>query len=164
MRSVLSLGAACVALSLALPAIAQTPAPAAPVPFASAEDIQALIAKAKAQAKPGVPTISQPILKLAPYQENLEYRTEKGPAAVHENEAEVFVGVEGSGTIVIGGQLTNSKRTNEHNLSGDGITGGASFHLTKGAMLIVPQGQPHQVVSVDGGGALVVMTLHVPRT
>ncbi len=163
MRSVLSLGAACVALSLALPAIAQTPAPAAPVPFASAEDIQALIAKAKAQAKPGVPTISQPILKLAPYQENLEYRTEKGPAAVHENEAEVFVGVEGSGTIVVGGQLTNSKRTNEHNLSGDGITGGQSFHLTKGTMLVVPQGQPHQVTQVDGG-ALVVMTLHVPRT
>ena len=163
MRSVLFLGAAC-ALCVAPPAGAQTAPPAPQVTYASAADIQALVAKAQSTIKPGDPTLSQHILQLAPYAANLEYRVAKGPAAVHETEAEFFVGLQGSGTIVIGGQLTNPKRTNEHNLSGDGIIGGTAYHLERGAMLVVPQGQPHQVTQVDGGGALVVMTLHVPRS
>src|SRR4029077_10710804 len=81
--------AICFALTLitvaaAQPLAAQTPAPATKT-FASAADIQALAAKAKAEHKPGQPTVPENILALAPYNVNLEYRTAVGPSAVHKH-------------------------------------------------------------------------------
>ena len=160
MHSIIKLGLAAAALALAVPAAAQT-APDMKIFTASAE-VQALIAKAKATIKPGEPTLSQPLLSLAPYKANLEYRVAKGPAAVHETEAELFYVIEGSGTVVTGGHLTGEKRTNEHNLSGDGIADGQTRKVAKGDLFIVPQNTPHQVTQADG--ALVVMTFHVPRS
>ena len=130
--------------------------------FASSAEVQALIANAKATIKPGQPTLSQHILTLAPYNVNLEYRVSGAPAAVHEKEAEVFYVVEGAATMVTGGKLTGEKRTNPANLSGDGITGGLTRRIAKGDFVIVPEGSPHQITAVEGG-ALSVMTFHVPR-
>src|SRR5712664_4091101 len=47
----------------------------------------------------------QPIVRLAPYNANLEYRVAgvNAPASMHEREAEMFYVVEGSGTLVTGG-------------------------------------------------------------
>ncbi len=91
---------------------------------------------------------------------SLEYRTGKANGAVHENEAEFFYVLEGSGTWMLGGHLKDPKRTNEHNLSGE-IEGGEARKVAKGDVLFVPQNTPHQVVQVDG--ALVLISMHVPR-
>jgi mannose-6-phosphate isomerase-like protein (cupin superfamily) len=165
MRSILKLGAALGALAmLAGPAAAQTPA-APPAPevrtFASAADVAALVAKEKATIKPGAGAMAQPIMLLPPYRTNIEYRNGKANAAVHEDAAEIFYVIDGSGTFVLGGQLTNPHRTNEHNLSGDGITGGEVRKVAKGDLLFVPQNTPHQVISTDGD--LILMSMHVPR-
>ncbi len=130
--------------------------------FASADDIVALVAKAKADRKEGAPLTSEPILRLAPYRANLEYRTATAPAAVHETEAEMMYVLEGSGTVVTGGKLVNEKRNNEANLSGSAIEGGSSQTVNKGDVLIVPQNTPHQVI--PSGPPIILMTLHVPRT
>ena len=162
MRSTLTLGLAALTLALAAPAFAQTAPAAAPdKTFTTSAEVAALMAKAKSQVKPDVPTISQQLLSLAPYKANLEYRTGKGPAAVHETEAELFYVIDGAGVAVTGGKLTGEKRTNPHNLTGDGIEGGESHRVAKGDMFIVPQGSPHQIVSVEDH--LAVMTFHVPR-
>src|SRR5215469_53056 len=94
--------------------------------YASAADVQAMIAKAKSERKENQPIVTQRILQLAPYNANLEYRASVGPAAVHEKEAEMFYVIDGSATLMTGGKLTNEKRTNPENLSGDGIEGGKS--------------------------------------
>lgn len=140
---------------------AQQSAPALPMKdFASSADVAALIAQAKSEHKQE-PLLSKPILMLAPINANLEYRTAVAPAALHETEAEIFYVIEGSGTMVTGGQLIGEKRLNAENLNGSGIKNGRSRRVAKGDFTIVPQGVPHWFSRIDG--TLVLMSLHVPR-
>jgi mannose-6-phosphate isomerase-like protein (cupin superfamily) len=166
MPKTLPIAAAALAL-LAAPALAQPPrqvpegAAVAPAKtFTSSEEVQRLIAHAREIHK-DQPTIIQPLLSLAPYRANLEYRTATGPAAVHEKEAELFYVIEGSGTLTTGGKLRDEKRQNAANLSGAGIDGGQSRPVAKGDFLIVPENTPHQYLDIKG--ELILMSIHVPR-
>jgi mannose-6-phosphate isomerase-like protein (cupin superfamily) len=141
--------------------VAQQPAPVAMKTFASQADVAALIAKAKSERKEGQPLLSQPILRLAPYNANLEYRASVGAASLHEKEAEMFYVIQGSATLVTGGKLVNESRTNAENLTGTAIEGGESRPLTQGAFVIVPEGTPHWFSPINE--TLILMSLHVPR-
>ena len=146
------------------PAIqAQGPAPAAVKLFASSADVRAMIAKAKAERKADQPNFSQPIVALAPYSANLEYRVGglNAPASTHNKEAELFFVVEGAGTVVTGGHLQNERATNADNAGGTGIEGGDSRRIAAGDFVLVPQGTPHWFTQIDG--ALVLMSLHLPH-
>jgi mannose-6-phosphate isomerase-like protein (cupin superfamily) len=136
--------------------------PAAMKTFASSAEVQEMIANAKKIHKEGQALVAQPILQLAPYRVSLEYRPIAGTAATHEKEAEVFYVVDGGGTLVTGGKIVNEKRTNAENLSGTGIEGGVSQAVAKGDFFIVPENTPHQFIDIKGG-ALILMSLHVPR-
>jgi mannose-6-phosphate isomerase-like protein (cupin superfamily) len=129
--------------------------------FASSADVAALIAKAKRERKPDQANYAQPILQLAPYNVSLEYRAAVANAAVHEREAELFYVIDGSATIVTGGKLTEEKRTNAENLSGNGIAGGNSQHVAKGDFIMVPENTPHWFSAIDG--TVVLMSLHLPH-
>lgn len=137
------------------------PSAAAMKTFASSSDVQALIAKAKADRKEGQPMISEPILLLPPYRASLEYRVAVAPAAIHEREAEVFYVIDGTATMVTGGKLINERRTNAENLSGSSIEGGTSRNIAKGDFIVVPENTAHGFSAIDG--TLILMTLHVPR-
>jgi mannose-6-phosphate isomerase-like protein (cupin superfamily) len=128
--------------------------------LASSADVQAVVAKLKA-AHTNQPLQSAPLLKLAPYNVNIEYRTAGANAAVHETEAEFFYVIDGAGTFVTGGQLADAQRTNPQNLTAKSITGGMTQHVSKGDFMLVPEGVPHQVSAVDS--PLTLMTLHLPR-
>jgi mannose-6-phosphate isomerase-like protein (cupin superfamily) len=144
--------------------LAQQPA-AQPAPaiktFSSSADVAALIAKAKSERKEGQALVLERILQLAPYNANLEYRASVGPAAIHEHEAEVFYVIDGSATMVTGGKLANESRTNPENLTGTGIEGGTPRDVAKGDFIIVPENTAHWFSAING--AIVLMTLHVPR-
>jgi mannose-6-phosphate isomerase-like protein (cupin superfamily) len=159
MRSYLS--AFSITMALAAPAMAQKAAPPAKT-FTSSSEIPALIAKAKADRKGDAPTTVEPILSLAPYRANLEYRPATGPAALHDTEDELMVVIEGGGTIRLGGEMVSPTRTNPTNESAPSIQGGKDQRLAKGDFLIVPHGVPHQVIQVESP-ALVLMTMHVPQ-
>jgi len=144
----------------------QPPAPgAAPAAklFASSADVTAMMVKAKSERKPDQPNFIQPIVQLAPYNANLEYRVAgvKAPASVHEREAEMFYVVEGSGTLVTGGTLREEKRTNAENLTGSGIEGGTPRHIAKGDWVMVPEKTPHWFSQIDG--TIVLMSIHLPH-
>ena len=146
-------------------AIAQSPAAQTPPLklFSSAADVTALIANAKKERKPDQANFSQPILQLAPYNANLEYRVAgiNANASVHEREAEMFFVVEGAGTLVTGGKLHDEKRTNAENLSGSSIDGGTRRRVSKGDYVMVPENTPHWFGEIDG--ALVLMSIHLPH-
>jgi mannose-6-phosphate isomerase-like protein (cupin superfamily) len=129
--------------------------------FASAADVQALLAKAKSERKEGQVMAAEHILSLAPYTANLEYRPVEGAVAVHEKEAELVYVMDGGGTLTTGGTVVGEKRTNAANLSGTAIDGGTIQTINKGDFAIIPEGTPHQFK--PAGGALVLMTLHVAR-
>jgi len=143
-------------------AFAQAPATPPTKTFTSSSEVQALIQKAKADRKGDAPLVAEPILSLAPYRAQLEYRPGTSPAAVHEKDTELMYVLEGTGTIVTGGKLVEEKRTNANNLSGTSIEGGKPQALAKGDFVIVPENTPHQITP-GGGAPIVLMTMHAPR-
>jgi len=158
MRSfAISIALAIVTVAAAAVAVARQPAAQTGPPemktYTSSADVQALIAQKKAG----------PLLAAAPYSVNMEYRATVGPAAVHEREAEIFYIIEGTGTLVTGGKLVNETRTNPTNLSGTAVAGGSSRTVSKGDFILVPEGTPHWFSAIGGNGALVDMSIHVPR-
>lgn len=158
----LALALAAALLTAQQPAGKGKAAPQPPKEFASAADVQAMIAKAKNDRKDGQAIVNQNILRLAPYQANLEYRASVGPASVHETEAEMFYVVDGTATMVTGGKLVGETRTNAENLSGTGIEGGNSRAVAKGDFIMVPEKTAHWFSKIDG--VLVLMSIHLPHT
>jgi mannose-6-phosphate isomerase-like protein (cupin superfamily) len=154
-------------VGVAAMAMAQQPnqqrAPQPDKTLASAADVEAMIAKAKSERKPDQALFLQPLVRLAPYAVNLEYRVEgmDTPAAVHEKEAELIFVVDGAGTLTMGGKLVGEKRTNAMNLSGTAVEGGAPQRISKGDYIFVPENTPHSFTKTEG--RLVLMTIHLPR-
>jgi mannose-6-phosphate isomerase-like protein (cupin superfamily) len=136
--------------SLAALLPAQQPAATDLKTFSSSADVQALIAKAKAEHKEGQAIVMEKILSFAPYAATLEYRATGGNAAVHAKDAEMMYVIEGSGTLVTGGKMNGAK-----------IDEGEAHKVSKGDFLVVPQGTPHQFTETDGN--LVLMTIKMPR-
>src|SRR5947207_8447151 len=138
-------------------------APAAPKLFAGSSDVTAMIAKAKSERKPDQPNFVQPIVQLAPYNANLEYRAAgvAAPASVHEREAEMFFVIEGAGTLVTGGTLRDEKRSNAENLTGSAIEGGTPRRLAKGDWVMVPEKTAHWVSQIED--TLALMSIHLPH-
>jgi mannose-6-phosphate isomerase-like protein (cupin superfamily) len=130
--------------------------------YASSADVQALIARAKAERKPDQANFVQPIVRSAPFGMNLEYRVAglNANASIHEQEAELFVVVDGAGTLVTGGALRDERRTNATNRSGSAIEGGSNRRVSKGDVVIVPEGVAHWFTNIDG--TLVLMSMHLP--
>lgn len=145
---------------IATSATAQEPVPDLKTTATSAE-VQALIARAEREIKPGAAIMSQPLLRFAPYATNLEYRRAGTPPAVHLGEAEFFYVVEGSGTFAIGGTLVGSKPVGTHNLSGTSLDGATSRAVHAGDVFVVPENTPHGFPAIDG--KLVLISMHVPR-
>ena len=75
---------------------------------------------------------------------------------------ELMYVIDGSGTIVTGGKLTDPKRVNATNLSGANIEDGTSQAMNKGDFLVVPQNTPHQIT--PSGSPIILMTVKMPRT
>ena len=148
--------------AVAIPAIAQAAEPAPMRTFMNHKEIMGLIDKAKADRKGDAPMVAEPILLMAPYRAQLEYRPGNAPAALHEKDAELMVVLQGAGDIVTGGKLVNEKRNNANNLGGSSITGGNTQAVVVGDMIIVPSNTPHQVIPT-GGAPIVLMTMHVPQ-
>jgi mannose-6-phosphate isomerase-like protein (cupin superfamily) len=151
--------AAIAGAALAGSALAQ---PAALGPAISASEIAAAIARARAEIKPGQPLLSQGLIAVAPYRANLEYRPSVGPAAIHDREAEFFYVVDGAGTVTTGGALIEPGAPANGNISGKGITGGATRSVAKGDMFIVPAGVPHWFGTISNG-PLILVSRHMPR-
>ena len=148
-----------IAATVASNAWAQSTAPVSV--FMSDKDITALVDKAKADRKGDAPIVAEPILQLAPYKAQLEYRPGTGPAAYHEHDAELMVVLQGTGNIVTEGKLVDEKRVNANNLTSTSIAGGVSHQVVKGDMILIPYNTPHQVIP-SGGAPIVLMTMHVP--
>lgn len=132
----------------------------APIPtklFASAADVDALIAKAKAEHKTG--NTVEIIANVGSYSVQLEYRTATTPPSVHKQQAEFIYVVGGGCTLITGGTLVDAK-DNGANLAGTAIQGGSPRKVAKGDYILVPANTPHQYTDLQG--ELIMATLHMP--
>jgi len=128
--------------------------------FASSTDVAAFVAKARAERRPDQSNFRQPIVGAGPYTVNLEYRAAVGNPGAHDTDAEFFYIIEGSGIVVIGGQLVMEARQNAENRSGTGIEGGTAQRVSKGDLLVVPVGASHWFRQIDS--LITDISLHLP--
>ena len=72
-------------------------------------------------------------------------------AEVHETFGHIYLIEEGSGTLVLGGELVDPKARGTE-WRGSSIRGGQEFQMKKGDMITVQVGMPHQWKHVSPGG------------
>ncbi len=71
------------------------------------------------------------------------HRAGAGQVEVHEKETDVMYVVDGAATIVTGGTMVGGKSSGPGQLRGNDIQGGATRHLAKGDVVVIPAGIPH---------------------
>ena len=82
------------------------------------------------------------------YMVHASRREKPGQAEIHTKDADVIYVLQGSATIITGGEAIDAKTTEPNELRGRGINGGETRKIAKGDVIIVPRGVPHQFLEV----------------
>jgi glc operon protein GlcG len=113
-------------------------APATSATFIDASRVAAAFAK------------GQPLLETTGYKVHASRRVQPGQAEIHTLDTDVVYVVDGSATLVTGGKAIDAKEIAPNELRGSRIEGGEEHHITKGDVIIIPNGVPHQFTAVTG--------------
>src|SRR5581483_6669478 len=70
-------------------------------------------------------------------------RVQAGGVEVHDKESDVFYVLDGEATFVTGGTLEGGRSTRPGQQMGSAISGGDTYHLAKGDVIVVEAGVPH---------------------
>lgn len=146
-----TMGAAMVAVVSPLLIGAGSPVAAAAAPatvrghsdFASNADVRAQVAAMLAEMTPDQGFLWRPLVQDGPRVAAIEIWKKPGRPAVHPNEAEYVVVLEGAGTLVSGGTLIDPVTRPQGLVEGARIEGGTSRTLGPGDVLLLPAGVPH---------------------
>jgi uncharacterized protein GlcG (DUF336 family)/mannose-6-phosphate isomerase-like protein (cupin superfamily) len=92
----------------------------------------------------------QPLLETAGYKVHASRRVEPGQAEIHTLDTDVIYVVDGSAKLVTGGNAVDTKEIAPNELRGTKIEGGEEHRITKGEVIIIPNGVPHQFTAVSG--------------
>jgi mannose-6-phosphate isomerase-like protein (cupin superfamily) len=107
--------------------------------------------------------IAHHIFHIPPYQVNAAHRAPIGQVAnQHDTQAELFMVLDGTATMVTGGKIVEPAR-NGANVTGKSIEGGTKQKLAKGDFLLVPAGVPHWFTDIAPAGVS-LMQLYLPKT
>ena len=140
--------------------------PADPRVFMSAEDVQKRIAEDDALVAAGQNTNGEPLVMQGPFRSTMEWRnTAQNNVNLHQTDAEMFVILEGSGTMLLGGTLVDPKPAKGFAWEGPTLTaakveGAVAYKVKKGDMIMIPPNTPHTVSEVNG--KLVLWSMHMP--
>ncbi len=150
------------ALALAmLSSAAMSQAPTTPGGVASSTEIRTIVARMAATMRDGRGFLYQPLLKDGKTVAALEYWKAPGRPAVHPNDAEYAIVIDGAGTLVSGGTMVDPKTTRPDLVEGSHISGGTTRSLAVGDVILVPAGVPHWFGIT--GGKLVMLGMKMPR-
>jgi glc operon protein GlcG len=84
-----------------------------------------------------------PLVETDGYKVHASRREGPGMSEVHVQDTDIIYVLEGTATIVTGGEVVDGKTTAPDEIRGASIRGGASQRLAKGDLFIVPNGVPH---------------------
>ena len=112
--------------------------PATTATFIDAKTVSAAFAK------------GMPLLETAGYKVHASRRVEPGQAEIHTLDTDVIYIVDGSATLVTGGKAIDPKQIAPDEIRGTKIEGGQEHQITKGEVIIIPNGVPHQFTAVSG--------------
>jgi len=77
-------------------------------------------------------------------------RSEPGEVEIHDADTDIFYVLEGSATLVTGGKATEPRTTAPGETRGKSIAGGEQRSLTRGDVMVIPNGVPHWFKEVNG--------------
>ena len=92
-----------------------------------------------------------PLLETPGYKVHASRRVEPGQAEIHTLDTDVIYVVEGSATLVTGGKAIDAKEIAPNEIRGTKIEGGEEHQITKGEVIVIPNGVPHRFTAVSGG-------------
>lgn len=82
------------------------------------------------------------------YMVHASRREKPGQAEIHEQDTDVIYVLDGTATVVTGGNAIETKPTGPGEIRGTTIRNGETRKLARGDVMIVPNGVPHQFVEV----------------
>lgn len=134
MPAALTLGVA-----LTLSSVAATPRALTPdVRYWPSGDVSASFAKG------GV------LIETGGYKVHTSRRTTPGKVEIHTRDTDIIYVQEGSATFVLGGTLKDGQETGPEEIRGTVLEGGEPRVITKGDVIIVPNGVAHWFKEVQG--------------
>lgn len=121
-----------------------------PAVYKSANELMATLKNA--QERQGMTTA--PVSNEGHYRINIVKRTTPGPAGAHSTGpakgTELHYIIDGAGTVVTGGTLVPRPGAAAKGPANNIIQGGETRHVTKGDVVVIPEGTPHWYKDVEG--------------
>ena len=91
-----------------------------------------------------------PLIEVENYKVHASHREGPGMAEVHERDTDIVYVLDGSATLILGGEVVEGKTTATEEIRGASIRGGETRRVTKGDVVIIPNGVPHWFKDVPG--------------
>jgi len=91
-----------------------------------------------------------PLARGANYKVDASYRDEPGIVEVHTRDTDIVYMLEGTATLVTGGTVIDAKTIEPEEIRGRESRGGESRVITKGDVVVIPNGTPHWFKEVNG--------------
>jgi len=81
----------------------------------------------------------------------LSVRSQSGSPELHEKFADIFIVVDGSATLISGGELDHPATSSPGEMHGTAILHSVTINLAKGDVAHIPPNTPHQLILPKGG-------------
>jgi glc operon protein GlcG len=91
-----------------------------------------------------------PLLEIANYKVHASHREGPGVVEVHTRDTDIIYMLEGTATLITGGTIVDGKNIEPEEIRGQNVNGGETRQITKGDVIIVPNGVPHWFKEVKG--------------
>jgi len=104
----------------------------------------------RTQAAAGNGSASEALQKYGVDYTMLGFRNQDGAAELHEKFADVFIVIDGSATLLTGGELSSPTVSGVGEMHGTSVLHGTSTPLAKGDVVHIPANTPHQLLISKG--------------
>jgi mannose-6-phosphate isomerase-like protein (cupin superfamily) len=91
-----------------------------------------------------------PLLEIANYKVHVSHREGPGVVEVHTRDTDIIYMLEGTATLVTGGTVVDRKNIEPEEIRAKDVRGGDTRQISKGDVIIVPNGVPHWFKEVKG--------------
>ena len=90
----------------------------------------------------------------------VSYRSENGPAELHQFQREILVVEGGEGTLLVGGAILQPEAVKPYEIRGSSIAGGIETQMRQGDIIQIEADVPHQV-KIARGKYLIYTTVRI---
>jgi glc operon protein GlcG len=91
-----------------------------------------------------------PLLEIANYKVHASHREGPGIVEVHTRDTDIIYMLEGTATLVTGGTVVDGTDIEPEEIRGKDVKGGETRQISKGDVIIIPNGVPHWFKEVKG--------------